>query len=138
MANPPYQDARQSPPPDGSKAIANREGGAALDDWVRFAGRMLKHKGWLTMIHRADRVDALCAALHPGFGEVRMLPLWPKSGRPARRVIVLARKGVRSPAALLPGLVLHEEDGRFTGQAEAILRDGSLCHFDAMVPAPYI
>lgn len=125
LANPPYQDARQSAPPDGSKAIANREGAAGLVDWVRFAGRMLRPKGWLAMIHRADRVDALCAALHPGFGEVRLLPLWPKPGRPARRVIVLARKGVRSPAALLPGLVLHEEDGGFTRQAEAILRDGA-------------
>ena len=125
LANPPYQDSKQSAPPDGSKAIANREGAAGLDDWIRFAGRVLKTKGWLAMIHRADRVDALSAALHPAFGDVRLLPLWPKPGRPARRVIVLARKGVRSPAALLPGLVLHAEHGGFTPEAEAILRDGA-------------
>ncbi len=125
LANPPYQDSGQAAPPDASKAIANREGAAGLEDWVRLAERVLKPKGWLAIIHRADRIDALCAALHPSFGDVRLLPLWPKAGRPARRAIVLARKGVRSPAALLPGLVLHAESGAFTAEAEAILRDGA-------------
>lgn len=125
IANPPYQIAGQFAPPDGSKAISNQEGEAGLADWIRFAGRVLKHQGWLTVIHRADRIDGLCAALHPAFGDVRLLPLWPKSGTPARRVIVRARKGVRSPATLLPGLVLHGQDGRFTAEAEAVLRDGA-------------
>ncbi len=125
IANPPYLTAGQSAPPDGSKAIADHEGEAGLEEWVRFAGRILKHKGRLTMIHRADRLDGLCAALHPAFGDVRLLPLWPRDGAAARRVIVQARKGVRTPASLLPGLVLHEEDGRFTAAAEAILRDGA-------------
>ena len=125
IANPPYQTAGQSAPPDASKAIANHEGEAALADWVRFGVRVLKHKGRLTMIHRADRLDGLCAALHPTFGDIRLLPLWPRAGAAARRVIVQARKGVRSPASLLPGLVLHEGDGRFTAAAEAILRDGA-------------
>ena len=125
IANPPYQDAEQSAPPDDSKATSNREGAAGLADWIRFASQALKHKGWLTLIHRADRIDEICAALHPAFGELRILPLWPKSGTPAKRVIIGARKGIRSPAMLLPGLVLHGEDGRFTPQAEAILRDGA-------------
>ncbi len=125
LANPPYQESDQAAPPDESKAIANRESAAGLEDWIRFADHVLKRKGWLVMIHRADRIDALSAALHPAFGDLRLLPLWPKAGRPARRVIVLARKGVRSPAALLPGLVLHAESGGFTAEAEAILRDGA-------------
>ncbi len=125
IANPPYLEPDQSPPPGQSKAIANQEGVAGLADWIGFAHRAVAHKGWLAMIHRADRIDALCAALHPGFGDVRLLPVWPKRGRPARRVIVLARKGVRSPATVLPGLVLHEEDGEFTSEADAVLRDGA-------------
>ena len=125
IANPPYLSADQSTPPDGSKAAANVEGAAGLADWVRFADRVLKRKGWLRLIHRADRLDEICATLHPAFAEIRILPLWPKSGMPAKRVIIGARKGVRSPAALLPGLVLHGDDGRFTAQAEAVLRDGA-------------
>jgi len=42
----------------------------------------------------------------------------------AKRVIVRARKGIRTPLALSPGLVLHEEDGTYTEQADAILRGG--------------
>ncbi len=125
IVNPPYQNADQSAPPDGSKATSHQEGAAGLADWIGFAERALNHKGWLRLIHRADRIDEICAALHPAFGEVRILPLWPKAGTAAKRVIIGARRGVRSPAALLPGLVLHGEDGRFTAQAEAVLRDGA-------------
>ena len=125
IVNPPYQTAAQSAPTDGSKAIANREAAAALEDWIAAAGRVLRPRGWLTLIHRADRVDEVCAALHPRFGGVRLFPLWPKPGRPARRIVVQAREGVRSPAAVLPGLVLHAADGGYTAEAQSVLRDGA-------------
>lgn len=125
MANPPFQTADQSPSPDVGKAVANREGPAGLAEWVAFAHRVLKPKGWLVLIHRADRIDVLCALLHSRFGAIEIVPLWPKRGRPARRVIVRARKGLKSPAVLASGLVLHEGDGRFTPAAQAVLRDGA-------------
>jgi tRNA1(Val) A37 N6-methylase TrmN6 len=40
-------------------------------------------------------------------------------------VIVQARKGSNAPFALLPGLVLHQDDGAWTPEAEAVLRRGS-------------
>jgi tRNA1(Val) A37 N6-methylase TrmN6 len=60
-----------------------------------------------------------------GFGAMELLPLWPRAGIAAKRVLVRARKGARSPAKILPGLTLHEADGRFTDAAEAILRDAA-------------
>ena len=86
---------------------------------------MLKPRGTLTLIHRADRLDDLIALLHGRFGAVTLIPLWPKAGRPAKRVLVTARRGARSPALLSAGLVLHEADGGFTPAAEAILRHGN-------------
>jgi len=59
-----------------------------------------------------------------GCGSPAILPLWPKLGRPARLVVVQAIRGGRGPSRVMPGLVLHEADGRFTAAAEAILRDG--------------
>jgi tRNA1(Val) A37 N6-methylase TrmN6 len=56
---------------------------------------------------------------------VTIFPLWPHAGEPAKRVILQAAKGSRAPTALLQGLVLHENDGRYTRAAEAILRDGA-------------
>jgi tRNA1(Val) A37 N6-methylase TrmN6 len=38
-------------------------------------------------------------------------------------VIVSARKGSRAPLALLPGVVLHRDDGGYSPAAEAVLRD---------------
>ena len=69
-------------------------------------------------------------ALGSRFGAVSVLPLWPKAGQAARRVIVAARRDSRSPSRLLPGLVLHRPDGRFTPAAEAVLRDGAALPFD--------
>jgi tRNA1(Val) A37 N6-methylase TrmN6 len=40
-------------------------------------------------------------------------------------VIVQARKGSRAPFSLLPGLVLHHQDGSWTLEADAVLRRGS-------------
>jgi tRNA1(Val) A37 N6-methylase TrmN6 len=55
-------------------------------------------------------------------GGIVILPLWPKAGRPAKRVLVQAVKGSRAALTLSPGLVLHEADGRFSAAADAILR----------------
>ena len=52
-------------------------------------------------------------------------PLWPRQGEAPKRVIVQARKGSNAPFALLPGLVLHQEDGAWTPEADAVLRRGN-------------
>ncbi len=125
MMNPPYLRAgAASPPPDPWKAAANVEGEAGLADWLRFASAMLKPGGTLTLVHRADRLDEILAALHGiRFGSLTLVPLWPKPGEDARRILLSARKGGRSPARLTAGLVLHGADGSYTAAAQRILRD---------------
>jgi len=126
MANPPYIARGQgSEPASAEKAAATIEGEADLGDWVRFALIMLKPKGALHFVHRADRIDSLLAQLAGRAGEVVVFPLWPGEGQPAARILVRARKQVAAPARLAAGLVLHEPDGRFTADAEAILRGGA-------------
>ena len=125
IANPPYLPAgRADPPPDASKAAANVEGEAGLTDWVDFAIRMVKPKGGVTFIHRADRLDELLALFHGRAGGIVVFPLWPKKGREAKRVIVRARPGVKTPMRLSAGLMLHRDDGEYTDEALAILREG--------------
>ena len=125
MANPPYlPPGLATVSPDPRKAQANVEGQADLAVWIDAAHRLLRPKGWLTLIHRADRVDALCAHLSGRFGGIEVIPLWPRRGVAARRVVMRARKGVRSPAVLSAGLVLHEADGTYTAMAQSVLRDG--------------
>jgi tRNA1(Val) A37 N6-methylase TrmN6 len=130
MANPPFiERGRGTEAPNPAKNAANMEGDAALADWVRFALLMVRPKGTVTFIHRADRIDALLGQLAGRAGGVVIFPLWPRAGQPAGRVLVQARKQIAAPARLAAGLVLHEADGRFTAAAEAVLRGG-----DALVP----
>jgi tRNA1(Val) A37 N6-methylase TrmN6 len=125
MANPPFEAAGTgNVPPDASKAVASVEGEADLADWVSFCLRMVRRKGSVTFIHRADRLDELLAAMREGLGELAVFPLWPGiSGKAAKRVLVRGRKGVSGPLAMMPGLVLHGEGGAFTPEADVILRD---------------
>jgi tRNA1(Val) A37 N6-methylase TrmN6 len=126
FANPPYLEAAAAAAsPDPLKAKATVEGGASLNDWITVALGLARTKGWITLIHRADRLAGLLSSLHGRTGEIAVFPLWPRSGEPARRVIVRARKGSRGPLRLLPGLVLHRADGSYTAAADAVLTDGA-------------
>jgi tRNA1(Val) A37 N6-methylase TrmN6 len=126
MANPPFLEAgtaTASPLP--RKAAATVEGEADLAAWVRFALAMVRPKGSLTFIHRADRMEQLLAQLMGRASEITVFPLWAGSDKAAKRVVVRARKGVETPTRLTPGLVLHAADGRYTAAADAVLRGGA-------------
>jgi tRNA1(Val) A37 N6-methylase TrmN6 len=125
MTNPPHLAASAiSLSPDHQRALAHAESSLDLVVWLAACLRMLKHDGRLTLIHRADRLSEVLAALLGRAGEVIVVPLWPAAGRPAKRVLVQARKGARGPLRLAPGLVLHDERGAFEPWLEEVLRDG--------------
>ncbi len=128
MANPPYHEAgRVDRSPDAGKAAASIETVGGLADWVGFCLAMVRRGGSVSFVHRADRLDALLARLSPRAGAIVVFPLWPDAAgsRPAKRVIVQARKGLATPLRLARGLALHADGGGYTAQAEAILRDGA-------------
>ena len=127
MSNPPYlAEDGANPPANPSKATATIEAAGDLAEWVDFCMKMVRHKGSVTFIHRADRLDELLAGLRDKTGDIAVFPFWPTADRtrPAKRVIVQATKGGAGPLKLLPGMVLHEGD-RYTDAAEAVLRHGA-------------
>lgn len=125
FTNPPYLDAVSADKsPNADKARSNVESAATIAEWIGACLAQLRHKGGLTVIQRADRLDAILAALHGSVGDVEVIPLWPRAGVAAKRVIVRARKGVRGGATLLPGLILHGEGQSYTAQADAVLQRG--------------
>lgn len=127
MINPPYlseNSARVSPDPE--RALATVEGATDLKCWLKYGHDALRHKGYLTLIYRADRLDELIRSVPSNFGGITILPLWPRQGEEAKRVIVQVRKGVRTPARILPGLPIHEADGSYTKTASEILTGAAL------------
>lgn len=126
VANPPYLPAESARAPgDTDKRRAHVMTPGGLDAWVRFLATCAAARGRLWMIHRADALPAVLAALEGRFGGVRLFPLFSRAGAPATRVIVSATKGSRAALELLPGLTLHRPDGAYTDLAEAILRHGA-------------
>ena len=136
-ANPPHLSPVRADGGRPGRAPAAHIDRAGLEIWVGAARRALKDGGGVTLIHRADRVDEIAAALRrDGFGAVVLFPLWPRAGVAAKRVLVQARKSSKSPAMMAPGLVLHGADGRFTPEAEAVLRAGAALAIGSMRGAP--
>lgn len=126
MLNPPYlEPGAVRAPAQELRRLATVEGAPPLEAWLNRALALLRPRGSVTVIHRADRTDRLLAALAPRCGGLAVFPLWPRLGEAARRVIVRARPGSGEPLRLLPGLVLHEAGGGFTPAAEAVLRDAA-------------
>jgi len=121
LMNPPFHDAGTDASENADKDLAHRGRDRLIEDWIAIAHRSLRPRGRLSLIYRADRLSRVLAALHPRFQAVEILPLWPKAGAAAKRVIVRARRDVASPGALLPGLVLHEVGGGLTPAARAIV-----------------
>jgi len=126
ISNPPYLEPdRANRTTSRDKLIATVEGTADLPTWIDAGLRLLRPRGVIVMIQRADRLADLLAALGGRAGEIVVYPLWPKAGMPAKRIIVRARKGLKSPLVVAPGLVLHPPDGTYTAAAEAVLRGGA-------------
>ena len=126
MCNPPYHKATAArPSANPGRDLANREGTAGLSAWLGAALAMTRSRGSITVIHRAERLDELLAGLSGRAGDIAVFPLWPGDGKEAKRVIVQARKGSAAPLRVCPGLVLHEPNGAFTAEAQAILRNAA-------------
>ncbi len=126
MANPPFHDTDAGTvPPDALKAGAHVMPDAELDAWARLMARMTAPGGEATIIHKADALARLLAVLDARFGALKVLPLHPRTGAAAHRVLVQGIKGSRGPLQILPGFVLHQDGNTFTGPAQAILRHGA-------------
>lgn len=125
LMNPPFNDPRRlRASPDAQRRRAHAAPAEELTLWVASAHRLLADGGTLTLIWRADGLGHVLAALEK-FGGIDVIPVHPRAEAPAGRILVRAVKGSRGPMMLLPGLILHEPDGRPSAAAEAVLRDGA-------------
>jgi tRNA1(Val) A37 N6-methylase TrmN6 len=122
LTNPPFfQRGSVRVTPDPRKALAH-VGAAPLEDWARACLALLAPGGIFAMIHRADALAECLAALAQRIGGIALLPIAPREGEAATRILLCGVKGSKAPLKLCAPLVLHGEGGGFTLLAEAIHR----------------
>ena len=126
LMNPPFHDEiSHQASPDPERALAHVGSSTTLAAWITTAAWMLRPRGTLTLIWRADGLLDVLSALAKAFGGTAVLPVHGKPGRSAIRILLRAVKGSRAPLELVPGLVLNDASGRPTPEAQAVLRDGA-------------
>src|SRR5690348_5083601 len=127
LMNPPFNDpARHNVSPDARRRLAHAAGPDLLRRWLDSAAALLKPRGTLTLIWRADARAGVLEALREGFGAVALLPLLPRPEAAAIRILVRAVKGASAGLKEEPGLVLNDAAGRPSAAAEVILRGGGV------------
>lgn len=127
IANPPYlENGRNRLPEDKVAAGAFGMEAGSLEAWMKFMARAAAADAVMSLIHRADALGIVLAAIGSRFGALRVLPIHPREGEPAHRIIVSGRKGSRAPLQILPGLVLHGTGNAFLPDVQAVLRDGAM------------
>jgi tRNA1(Val) A37 N6-methylase TrmN6 len=123
LANPPYQATQQGTRSAiALKDAANAMPEGSLDAWLRFMAAMLRPGGRATLIHRTVALPELLAALAGRFGAITIDPIQPQADASANRVIVSGVKNSRAPLQLRRGIILHQPDGTYRDEIDAILR----------------
>jgi tRNA1(Val) A37 N6-methylase TrmN6 len=127
ICNPPYMESGAhvaSPQANTAAARGHVDDEMGLKDWLKTCHRLLRPNACLTLIHRADRLNDIVTELDKRYGRLEIIPLWPRAGEAARRVIVRALKDRKSPPVLHAGLVLHDSEGHYTPEADKVLKSG--------------
>jgi tRNA1(Val) A37 N6-methylase TrmN6 len=129
FSNPPFDregEAAAGAPPRRYARLTE----ASVDQWVGALADRLTGGAALTLIHRAEKLGELLAALAGRLGGIEIIPIRPRAGEPAKRVLVRARKGSRAPLRLHSGLELHDASGaKYAPEAEAILKGEAALQF---------
>lgn len=131
LANPPFFDRAAGRQARDAGREAARGQATPLAAWVDVGARRLRHKGFLHMIHRAERVPDLLAAANGRLGSPEIWPICPRVGKVAELVIFRARKDGRADFRLHPPIILHEgaqhlrDEDSYRHEIRAVLRHGA-------------
>ncbi len=120
--NPPFDEPGEGRAPAEARRHAHIAE-APIDAWIAALADRLSGGAALTLIHRAAKLPEILAALDGRLGGAELIPIHPRSGEAAKRILVRARKGSRAPLRIHPGLTLHDASGaKYTPAIEAVLR----------------
>jgi tRNA1(Val) A37 N6-methylase TrmN6 len=123
LANPPYRPVAQGQVNklDGV-ARARHEFTATLADVVQSASWALKFHGRFAMVHLPERLEEIMVALQANhLAAKRLRFVQPKAGKAPNMLLIEAVKGgAAGGLKVLPPLIVHGADGRYTEEIEEI------------------
>ena len=131
ICNPPYFDRTAGYAADDPGREGAMGEDTPLGTWIDIAARRLRPKGYLHLIHRADRLPELLSFAQDRLGSLEVLPLAPRIGRAAELVILRARKEGRAQFRLHAPEIIHSapkheadvED--YNPRISSVLRNGN-------------
>ena len=125
LGNPPWHPESHSKPRGMRRQLAMTMPDGGWADWINTLARWVLPGGSISLALPAAVVDLAINLLRSAnFGSLLLFPLWPKQDRAAKIVLLRARLSGKGRFILHPGLILHEEDGRYTAGCNAVLREG--------------
>lgn len=123
VCNPPYRgqaSGRMSPDPE--RRIARHEIEGGLDDFIRAGSYVLRHGGTMAVIYSAPRAVALLEKMRQESLEPKRLRfVHSYEGSPATLVLAEGVKGGRSELKILPPLIVHTNEQKYTAEVKASL-----------------
>ncbi len=121
LCNPPFRAPGTGRAcPDPGRGSARFEGPAGFALFAACAARSLRTRGTLFLVHLAERLPELLAALTAhGLAAKRLLPVQGRAGQNPRLVLLSALRGGGPGLELLPPLTLYDADGKLTPGAAA-------------------
>jgi len=129
IMNPPYFSLNNVIKSDNKlKASARYE--TNINQWFLSAYKKLKPKGYINFVFRSENLDLILSKLYGSWGDIKIFPLWPKANMRSKLMIIQARKNINSGVQILPGLILHNNDGSYTDECNSILNNKSNIQLD--------
>jgi len=131
IANPPfYRAGAVNDLPEAGRQQAHIGDAQTLDKWVACACALVKAKGHVVFVHRADALTDLLQVMSPRLGDLHLMPIFPRPGAEATRILVRGRRDSRAPLRLSQGLILQDAAAQPSDAAQAVLREGAALAFD--------
>jgi len=117
-ANPPYGMLGEGLiNPQNDKALARHEVSCSLEDVVQAASKLLNYQGRFALIQRSERLAELFSLLRQYSLEPRRLRfIHSYLHKPARHLLLEARKKAPADLQILPPLVVYERAGQYSGE----------------------
>lgn len=129
VSNPPYMEVGTgdiSP----TRSVSRHEIKCSLDDIVFTAEKLLKTKGKLFLVHRADRmVDIISAMRKYNIEPKRLRCVHPFINKDSNLLLIEGRKGGGKEMKIMPPLVVRDKDGNYTEEIYAIYNDAGINTF---------